>query len=90
MGTEDRVDFGKYLIESSTSGQQLPSSKKGAPPLIDYFPSLEDSEWWWWHRLWETKVPSTLEIETHKAASPDVVIPTVDTVRHQEVIYSCG
>eukprot|EP01091_Cochliopodium_minus_P010435 TRINITY_DN2760_c1_g1_i1.p1 TRINITY_DN2760_c1_g1~~TRINITY_DN2760_c1_g1_i1.p1 ORF type:complete len:4604 (+),score=1553.39 TRINITY_DN2760_c1_g1_i1:76-13887(+) len=79
MGSEERIDYGKFLAGIST--KPVPNDEK--IPLIDYFPSLEDGEW----HLWETKVP-TLEIETHKAASPDVVIPTVDTVRHQEVIYS--
>ena len=79
MGSEERVDLGKYIAGVST--KSIPNDEKH--PLIDYFPGLEDGEW----HLWETKVP-TLEIETHKAASPDVVIPTVDTVRHQEVIYS--
>lgn len=27
-----------------------------------------------------------IEVETHKVASPDVVVPTVDTVRHVEVL----
>src|SRR5690606_29120988 len=33
------------------------------------------------------KVP-VIEIETHKVTSPDVVIPTMDTIRHEEVLHS--
>ena len=36
---------------------------------------------------WQSKVPN-VEIETHKVAAPDVVIPTVDTVRHEVLLYT--
>ena len=29
-----------------------------------------------------------MEVETHKVAAPDVVIPTVDTVRHESLLYT--
>ena len=29
-----------------------------------------------------------VEVETHKVASPDVVIPTIDTVRHEALLYT--
>src|SRR6218665_3459723 len=34
---------------------------------------------------WSAKVPQ-VEVETHKVAAPDVVIPTVDTVRHEYLL----
>jgi dynein heavy chain 1 len=34
---------------------------------------------------WSNKVPQ-VEVETHKVAAPDVVIPTVDTVRHESLL----
>ena len=34
---------------------------------------------------WSAKVPQ-VEVETHKVAAPDVVIPTVDTVRHESLL----
>ena len=37
--------------------------------------------------LWQSKVPQ-IEVETHKVASPDVVVPTVDTVRHESLLYT--
>jgi len=51
--------------------------------LLEYGVELESGEW----ALWKNKVPA-VEIETHKVSSPDVVIPTVDTVRHEDVIHS--
>lgn len=36
---------------------------------------------------WTSKVPQ-VEIETHKVAAHDVVIPTVDTVRHESLLYT--
>ena len=29
-----------------------------------------------------------IEVETHKVASPDVVVPTLDTVRHEALLYT--
>lgn len=37
--------------------------------------------------LWQSKVPQ-IEVETHKVAAPDVVVPTVDTVRHESLLYT--
>jgi dynein heavy chain 1 len=51
--------------------------------LIDYDVDMRNGDWVPWH----VKVP-TVEIETHNVASADVVIPTVDTLRHEEVLYS--
>lgn len=36
---------------------------------------------------WTAKVPK-IEVETHKVASPDVVVPTLDTVRHESLLAS--
>jgi len=36
---------------------------------------------------WVNKVPK-IEVETHKVASPDVVVPTLDTVRHEALLYT--
>lgn len=34
---------------------------------------------------WSAKVPQ-IEVETHKVGAPDVVIPTIDTVRHEALL----
>ncbi|EDW30259.1 GL17927 [Drosophila persimilis] len=36
---------------------------------------------------WSNKVP-VIEVETHKVASPDIVVPTLDTVRHESLLYT--
>ena len=51
--------------------------------LIDYEVDLSSSEW----RLWLRSVP-LLEIESHQVLSTDVVISTVDTVRHVVVLHA--
>ncbi len=56
-------------------GEEMPQ------PLEEHFSHLEDSCW----RPWAERVPA-VEIETHQVASPDVVIPTVDTLRHGDLI----
>lgn len=34
---------------------------------------------------WQSKVP-LIEVETHRVGAPDVVIPTLDTVRHESLL----
>lgn len=36
---------------------------------------------------WQNKVPQ-IEVETHKVAAPDIVVPTLDTVRHESLLYT--
>lgn len=64
----DRETFANYIHKLVTI--PLPTEKN----LLEYGVDLETGEW----ILWSNKVP-LVEIETHKVASPDVVIPTVDT-----------
>ncbi|EDV24404.1 uncharacterized protein TRIADDRAFT_24890 [Trichoplax adhaerens] len=54
----------------------------GNNSLIDYEVSIT-GEW----QSWQSKVPQ-IEVETHKVAAPDVVVPTVDTVRHESLLYT--
>ena len=80
LGLNDREQFSKYIHRlATTSG--LPDIS--GPPLLDFFVDIDSGNW----VPWSTTVP-TVEIESDKAASPDIVIPTVDTVRHVEVLHS--
>jgi len=36
---------------------------------------------------WSSRVPQ-IEIETHRVAATDLVVPTIDTVRHEHLLYS--
>ncbi|WVN87983.1 uncharacterized protein L203_103180 [Cryptococcus depauperatus CBS 7841] len=75
-----RADMGKHLIQSS--GIETPSLRPGSS-LIDYDVDVASASW----ISWQSQVP-TIEVETHAITSADVVIPTIDTVRHEEVLYS--
>ncbi|KAI9173154.1 dynein heavy chain [Blastocladiella emersonii ATCC 22665] len=59
----------------------LPFSGDGN--VIDYDVTLPTGEW----INWTSRVPQ-IEIETHNVSQADVVVPTVDTVRHEQVLYS--
>ncbi|CEH14594.1 dynein heavy chain cytosolic [Ceraceosorus bombacis] len=75
-----RAEMGEFL--ASQTGVDMPPLDNGAS-LIDFDVQVATAEWF----EWTTRVP-TIEIETHAVASADVVIPTMDTVRHEEVLYS--
>lgn len=36
---------------------------------------------------WSSRVPQ-IEVETHMVAAADLVIPTIDTVRHESLLYT--
>ncbi|XP_067011460.2 dynein heavy chain, cytoplasmic isoform X2 [Anabrus simplex] len=71
----DLCDF----IRSVTTISLPPSTNM---PIIDYEVSMT-GEWC----PWSNKVPQ-IEVETHKVAAPDIVVPTLDTVRHESLLYT--
>ncbi|KAL1257320.1 hypothetical protein QQF64_010564 [Cirrhinus molitorella] len=73
-----RAELGEYIRRITTVS--LPSAPN--VPIIDYEVSIT-GEW----QSWQGKVPQ-IEVETHKVASPDVVVPTLDTVRHEALLYT--
>ncbi|KAJ1950562.1 dynein heavy chain, partial [Dispira parvispora] len=75
-----RVALSEFLQRATTI--ELPPLGSGLS-IIDYDVALVTGEW----VPWQSKVP-VVEIETHKVSEADVIIPTVDTVRHEEVLYS--
>ncbi len=78
----ERENFANQLLTMVTDTRTLPSDTSSIN-LLEFGVDVESGDWF----QWKNKVP-IVEIETHKVASPDVVIPTVDTVRHEEVIHS--
>ncbi|KAF3401369.1 Dynein heavy chain, cytoplasmic [Talaromyces pinophilus] len=76
----DRKRFGEYLAATTTIDTPLLSDSAS---LIDYDVSLPKVEW----ITWQSQVPS-VEINTHSITQTDVIIPTLDTVRHEDVLYS--
>lgn len=77
---ECRAQLGDYL--STQTGIDLPPLMSGST-LIDYDVQVASGDW----IAWSSKVP-VIEIEAHAVTASDVVVPTVDTIRHEEVLYS--
>lgn len=49
--------------------------------LVDYEVQISSGKW----AAWQNRVPQ-IEVDTHRVAAPDVVVPTVDTVRHEALL----
>ncbi|GAA5850789.1 hypothetical protein JCM8547_009091 [Rhodosporidiobolus lusitaniae] len=77
---ETRAELGDFLRVNS--GLDFPPLGPGSS-LIDFDVQVSTGDW----VPWQNAVP-TIEIETQAVLSPDVVIPTMDTARHEEVLYS--
>lgn len=76
----DRELFGRHLLNLT------PFATLDMDPsisLIDYDVSLPSAQW----ELWVNKVPR-VDLETHSIIQTDVVVPTLDTLRHESLIYS--
>ncbi|XP_072172912.1 cytoplasmic dynein 1 heavy chain 1-like [Diadema setosum] len=73
-----RCDFGDFIRGITT----IPLPAQQTIPIIDFEVSIT-GEW----VPWQSKVPQ-IEVETHKVAAPDVVVPTLDTVRHEALLYT--
>uniref|UniRef100_A0A8C5Q446 AAA+ ATPase domain-containing protein n=1 Tax=Leptobrachium leishanense TaxID=445787 RepID=A0A8C5Q446_9ANUR len=73
-----RAELGEYIRRITT----IPLPTAPNIPIIDYEVSI-NGEW----VPWQAKVPQ-IEVETHKVAAPDVVVPTLDTVRHEALLYT--
>ena len=76
----ERRAFGEHIAGLTTFDTPLLSESSS---LIDYDVSLPRAEW----TPWQNQVPN-VEINTHSITDTDVVIPTLDTVRHEDVLYS--
>ena len=76
----ERKAFGDHVAGLTTSNTPALSSSSS---LIDYDVSLPQIEW----TPWQSHVPS-VDVNTHSITETDMVIPTMDTVRHEDVLYS--
>lgn len=77
---DQRTEMGEFL--RAHAGVELPPIGADSS-LIDYDVQVKDGEWF----VWTSRVP-TIEVETNAVLSADVVIPTTDTIRHEDVLYS--
>lgn len=71
-----REDLSLFIRQITT----IPMPPQGTS-VIDFEVNLT-GEW----QPWTNKVP-VIEVETHKITSMDVVVPTLDTVRHEALLY---
>jgi dynein heavy chain 1, cytosolic len=76
----ERKRFGDYI--GALSNVDLPPLAETAS-LIDYDVTLPQAQW----TTWQNQVPS-VEVNTHSVTQTDVIIPTVDTIRHEHILYS--
>ena len=76
----NRTNFSEKL-KSFTSDIEFPNDPNFQ--MIDYYVNMGENKW----NPWKAKVPNT-DIDSKKVSDADVVIPTVDTVRHQEILCS--
>ncbi|KAL5116500.1 dynein heavy chain [Pleosporales sp. CAS-2024a] len=76
----DRKEFGDQI--AALSDIELPLLNESTS-LIDYDVKPAKPDW----EMWQNQVPN-MEVNTHDVTKTDVVIPTLDTVRHEDVLYS--
>ena len=76
----ERRTFGEYIARLTIFETPLLSDTSS---LIDYDVTLPRAEW----TPWENQVPN-VEVNTYSITETDVVIPTLDTVRHEDILYS--
>ncbi|KAF8634008.1 hypothetical protein AX15_001182 [Amanita polypyramis BW_CC] len=75
-----RAEMGEFL--RNRTGIDLPPFAPGSS-LIDFDVQVSTGEW----VAWQSRVPA-IEIEAHSVTASDIVVPTVDTIRHEDVLYS--
>lgn len=76
-----RTKFGLSL--SQASGTELPINTSSSDSLLNYAVDVSTGSW----QPWADRVP-TMEVDVQSITATDVVIPTVDTLRHEALVYS--
>ena len=76
-----REEMSSYIRSATTITLPPEASSKGSS-ILD-FEITVDGNW----APWSSRVPA-MDVETHKVGSPDVVVPTIDTVRHESLLYT--
>ena len=74
-----KCELGRHIGSQTTI--ELPAAAENGAKLVDFEVYPEDGEW----HPWSDKVPQ-IEIESHQVVATNVVIPTVDTVRHKSAL----
>ncbi|KAK9240220.1 dynein heavy chain, N-terminal region 1-domain-containing protein [Lipomyces kononenkoae] len=77
----DRQIFARYLCRLELfAGLDIPADDS----VLDYDMSLPLANW----VSWQSQVPK-MDLDPHTITKTDIVIPTVDTVRHEALLNSC-
>ncbi|CEM16453.1 unnamed protein product [Vitrella brassicaformis CCMP3155] len=79
MSLSQRAAYATALAALATT--PLPSGLNEDFTLLDFEARLDDGEW----HPWRQRVPQ-VDIEPHRATDADLVIVTVDTLRHRSVL----
>lgn len=77
---ESRRIMGQFLQSNLSVELPLLSDRSS---LIDFDVNMLTGEW----IEWQQSVP-VVDIETHQVTATDLVIPTLDTVRHEDILYA--
>jgi len=78
-GVSGSMKLSDRILYSALISKKSPV--KFPEPAIDYEIRIEDGQWY----PWKSKV-QTIEIEHSRISDADLIIPTIDTLRHQEVL----
>jgi dynein cytoplasmic 1 heavy chain len=81
LSLADRIKFCDEVTGLVPSTIEMPSAHNES--LLDYEVRIDVQNW----ELWESRI-DMLDIEPHKIVSPELVIDTVDTARHADVVSS--
>ncbi|TYZ65491.1 hypothetical protein PybrP1_001542, partial [[Pythium] brassicae (nom. inval.)] len=88
MDAANRVQLCAFVAQTlanrvafPVSAASMASASSADNSLLEYEVNLDDGEW----RPWSRSIPQ-LDLESHRVLSTDVVVTTVDTVRHVEVL----
>ena len=76
---DSRINFEKAIINANI----VPDVDVPSGSIFDHFISLPDCEW----LEWNNKV-SGVELEPHQVSNPNTIVPTLDTVKHENLVYS--
>ncbi|RLN69358.1 hypothetical protein BBJ29_000235 [Phytophthora kernoviae] len=83
MDSANRIDLCDFVVQTLENRVMFPVSGSTSldNSLLEYEVNIDDGEW----RQWLRSIPQ-LDLESHQVLSTDVVVTTVDTIRHVEVL----
>lgn len=83
MDASNRIDLCNFVVQTLENCLVFPvsASSNSDNSLLEYEVNIDDGEW----RQWLRSIPQ-LDLESHQVLSTDVVVTTVDTIRHVEVL----